>query len=93
MTISILIFFKNVDILTIDIRYRYIEQGYCDHIYDVSRGANVGVGWGGDGGGDEKYLQIHYQAITSSYIGTYVYIYAAKTTQLATLRQKYKCHI
>ena len=29
----------------------------------------------------KKYLQIHYQAITSSYIGTYVYIYAAKTTQ------------
>ena len=28
MTISISIFFKSVDILTIDISYRYIEQGY-----------------------------------------------------------------
>ena len=40
MTISILIsisiFFKSVDISTIDMSYRYIEQGYFDPIYNLS---------------------------------------------------------
>ena len=32
MTISISIFFKSVDISTIDMSYRYIEQGYSQGV-------------------------------------------------------------
>ena len=33
MTISILIFFRSVDISTIDMSYRYIEQGYLAFLW------------------------------------------------------------
>ena len=36
--LSISIFFKSVDISTIDIRYRYIEQGYTNYIHRVTHG-------------------------------------------------------
>ena len=35
LSISISIFFKSVDISTIDMSYRYIEQGYCLHNFSV----------------------------------------------------------